>query len=103
MQTRLERERPAHHNGVIKFVAFEKKYGLILSDAGRHHIVLTPEMSFDAYDGEELVTLESNVHAQGFRVEAKNCKGIRVTFDLQQNHHKGVKKPLKAVNVKVKL
>lgn len=41
------------------------------------------------------------MHAHGFCVEAKNIRGVRVSFDLQENVHEGMKKPLKAVNVKV--
>merc|ERR1712060_879612 len=40
LQSRLERERPAYHSGVIKFVNAEEKFGIIGSDAGRSHIFL---------------------------------------------------------------
>jgi hypothetical protein len=103
LQRRLERERPAYHTGVIKFVDFAKKFGVVQSDAGQTHIFLENDMSFELVDGQELVSLENDLHGGLCWYEDAEIKGERVIFDLQPNTYKGVKKPLKAVNVQVKL
>lgn len=74
-----------------------------MSDAGRSHIVLE-DIYFDVdAHGEDIVSLENDVHASLYCTDAKYITNVRVSFQLAENIHRGQKKPLKAIKVKVKL
>jgi cold shock CspA family protein len=103
LHERLRNERAAYHTGLIKIVNCERQYGFITSDAGRDHVVLFPDIQFHVEDGTQFVSFECDIFAQRFHNEPKDVIGLRVCFDLQRNVYKGQLKPLKAVNVVVKL